>query len=272
MVEILMSTYNGSKYIKEQIESILSQTYDDWHLLIRDDGSSDTTVDIIKEYQEKYPDKIKFLNRRKNLGALHSFEELLNIANATYYMFCDQDDVWLPNKIKNAITSIKEIEKPGLPAVVYSDLCVVDEKLQKINSSFFESARIVPRFLQKKEELAVNNYAAGCTMLFNDDAKKVSLPFGKYATMHDSWVLLSVLTKVGIIKQIPSIDILYRQHGRNVCGAYQVDYNFKYLVTKIKNFKSVIRSYKSMYLQANELFGMSICSFCFQRIKYLCKR
>ena len=267
-----MSTYNGARFIKEQIDSILQQTYVNWHLYIRDDGSTDNTVDIINQYVAKYPNKITLIESTTNLGSMRSFEQLLKSADATYYMFCDQDDVWLPNKIENAILSIKENEKPNTPIAVFSDLNVVDENLQIIHESFFQNARITPSYLIRKETLAVNNCAAGCTMLFNNEAKKSSLPFGKYAMMHDAWVLLSVLANNGVIKQIPSVDILYRQHGKNVCGAYSVKYNFKYIIGKILSIGSVLKVYKAMYLQANEIFGMNVFSFVYQRVKYLCKR
>lgn len=272
MVEILLSTYNGEKYIKEQVDSILQQTYMDWHLLIRDDGSTDSTIDIINQYISKYPDKISLLARDKNLGSMRSFEQLLNSADATYYMFCDQDDVWLPQKIENALSCIKSIETSNTPAVVFSDLQVVDEHLQIIHPSFFQNARINPSYLLRKETLAVNNCAAGCTMLFNEEAKKLSLPFGKNAMMHDAWILLSVLANNGAIKQIQFADILYRQHGKNVCGSYGVEYNFKYILSKVISLRTVLKVYKSLYLQANEIFGMNIFSFIYQRVKYLCKR
>lgn len=273
MVEILLSTYNGERYIREQIDSILQQTYVDWHLLVRDDVSTDSTVEIINQYISKYPDKISLLPRDKNLGSMRSFEQLLKSANATYYMFCDQDDVWLPNKIENALSCIRSIETPNIPIVVFSDLQVVDENLHTIHSSFFQNARINTSYLlRKKETLAVNNCAAGCTMLFNNEAKNLSLPFGEKAVMHDAWVLLSVLANNGIIKQIQPADILYRQHGKNVCGAYSVKYNFKYILSKISSLDSVLNVYKAIYLQANEIFGMNIFSFIYQRVKYLCKR
>lgn len=272
MVEILMATYNGERYLSEQIDSILAQTYVDWHLLIRDDCSTDATVDIIKSYVAKYPNKITLMAASPNKGSMRSFETLLEEADATYYMFCDQDDVWLPQKIEHAMSCMHTVEKPNTPVVVFSDLCVVDENLQTIHDSFLHNARINPCILQTKEALAVNNCAAGCTMLFNNEAKKVSLPFGKYAMMHDAWVLLSVVANKGIMQQIQSTDILYRQHGKNVCGAYRVRYNMNYIATKVKNIKSVFKVYKAMYLQANEVFAMSKCSFAYQRIKYLCNR
>ena len=100
MVDILMATYNGGKYIAEQIDSILNQNYNDWKLYIRDDGSKDNTVNIVKEYIEKYPDKIILIeDGRRNLGPKLNFGELLKISKSEYCMFCDHDDVWMEDKV-----------------------------------------------------------------------------------------------------------------------------------------------------------------------------
>ena len=100
-VAILMSTYNGEKYLEEQVKSIISQDYTDWHLYIRDDGSTDNTVNLIKKIARDN-EKITFLNENKpkNLGVTGSFMDLLANTKAQYYMFSDQDDYWLPDKIK----------------------------------------------------------------------------------------------------------------------------------------------------------------------------
>ena len=111
MIAILMSTYNGECYLKDQIESILSQTYKDWILYIRDDGSTDRTIRIIKTYVGNYPDKIIYeYDRLGNLGSGRSFMKLLSSIDSDYYMFCDQDDVWLPSKIEKTYLKMKSLE------------------------------------------------------------------------------------------------------------------------------------------------------------------
>ena len=101
-VAILMSTYNGEKYLKEQIESLLAQTYGNIEIYIRDDGSKDNTIKIIKNYKEKYNNIV--LKEGKNIGFINSFFELLNLCNdADYYAYCDQDDVWMNDKIERAV-------------------------------------------------------------------------------------------------------------------------------------------------------------------------
>ena len=112
---ILMATYNGEEFIREQINSILNQTYKNWKLIIHDDGSTDNTVDIIKEYTKKYPNKIILIEDNiKCNGAKENFSHLIKIAyknfNFDYILFSDQDDIWLPNKIEVSLSKIQEME------------------------------------------------------------------------------------------------------------------------------------------------------------------
>jgi len=111
-IDILLSTYNGEQYLRNQIESIINQTYKNWRLLIRDDGSQDKTIEILEYYLRKHKDKIVLIeDGQKHLGASKSFFRLLGYSDAKYIMFCDQDDVWLPYKIEKTYNKMKELEK-----------------------------------------------------------------------------------------------------------------------------------------------------------------
>lgn len=131
-VNILLSTYNGEKYLAEQIESILDQTFKGWTLLIRDDGSNDGTSEIIKGYESKDA-RIKFINKNKieNIGIHKSFKSLAKFSDADWYFLCDQDDVWLPNKIENMLNYTEG--KSEEAKLVYSDLTTVDSNLNIIS-------------------------------------------------------------------------------------------------------------------------------------------
>jgi len=275
MINILLSTYNGEKYLSEQIDSILNQTYLDCKLIIRDDGSTDRTNLIIDEYCQKYKNKIvKLSDNLGNLGVIRSFELLLEQSDAEYFMFCDQDDVWLPHKIENSILKMKETEKEfsGLPIVVCSDLIVVDSNLKTISNSFWSHCRIAPQHLQTAQYMAVNNYAAGCTMFFNKQAKQISLPFGQHTTMHDAWIVIKTLANGGKIITLPQPQILYRQHGKNQIGASEIKYDFKYFSEKVTRMSYFLKNNYLNYKQAHEILGTSCAAFFVRRFIYILKR
>ncbi|MBU1715693.1 MAG: glycosyltransferase, partial [Proteobacteria bacterium] len=139
-IEILLSTYNGGKYLREQLDSLLAQTCNDWVLLVRDDGSSDDTVIILEEYRTRHPEKIGIVSGgKKRLGACASFAFLLAQSTAPYVMFCDQDDVWLPEKVEVTFESMLSAESkmPGLPVLVHADMYVTDNVMSVIAESFW---------------------------------------------------------------------------------------------------------------------------------------
>ena len=138
-VNILLSTYNGEQYLKEQVKSIQDQTYQDWQLLIRDDGSTDGTVEIIQELVAQ-DERIRFINQGaiENLGVIKSFHALLKYEKADLYCFSDQDDVWLPEKI--ALQVAEAAKHPQeVPLLVYTDLKVVDENLNVQHESMIRT-------------------------------------------------------------------------------------------------------------------------------------
>lgn len=108
MIDILLATYNGEEYLRQQIDSIICQSYTNWRLIIRDDSSSDGTLAIIKDYVKRYLNKIILVDENTpNLGSSKSFIRLLDFVSNDYFMFTDQDDVWLPNKVELSITIVR---------------------------------------------------------------------------------------------------------------------------------------------------------------------
>ena len=225
-----MSTYNGELYLPAQMDSLLAQTDQEWVLLVRDDGSTDATPAILKDYVAAHPERISILeDEQKNLGAKASFEQLLSHApEADYYMFADQDDVWLPEKVATTKAAAQALEgKLGkhTPIVVHTDLRVVDEELKQIHPSFWQYSNIRPEILDSNVHyLGICNAVTGCAMLFNSAAKQVSLPFAEYAFMHDQWIAGCVMCNGGVVKPINEATILYRQHRKNTVGA--ISYRF----------------------------------------------
>jgi glycosyltransferase involved in cell wall biosynthesis len=222
MIEILLSTYNGEKYLEEQIQSIVNQTFTDWILTIRDDCSNDDTLKIIQGFCNKFPEKIFLKNDNfENAGTIKSFYNLLVNSTKDYIMFCDQDDIWLKDKIKFSIDEMckKETEKgKNTPLLFFTDLQVVNENLQTISNSFFDYSGINFKENPKFSDIAVRNSVTGCTILMNRAAVKTILPINSKAEMHDIWAALCV-AKNGYVFGNKQAAILYRQHTQNIIGA-----------------------------------------------------
>ena len=221
LVEILMAVYNGEKYIGEQIDSILSQTYQNWFLVIRDDGSTDETVDIIGHYIRQHPQKIKLISGNGNhIGSSMSFSRLLEHSEAVCIMLCDQDDVWLPDKINLSLQKLRELEEKygnQRPLLVFTDLVVVDSGLNVIHDSFWDYQRINPD-RTAANQLIVENVVTGCTMMMNAALRRIVRAIHPNAIMHDQWIAL-VCSVFGAMDYVKTPTVLYRQHGVNQLGA-----------------------------------------------------
>lgn len=255
MVAILLSTYNGGKYLGEQIESLLAQTYADWKLYIRDDGSKDDTLRIIENYVKRYPDKI-FLNTSlpHNVGAGESFMHLLKEAEAEYYMFCDQDDVWMPHKVEFTLRKAKDLEqKYGVdaPIGIFTDLEVVDEELNVLMPSLWRGDNRHPEYIRDFYKQWTNRHAMyGCTLLINRAAKGIVLPYRQFENTqgaHDTWIEYFLIRK-GILDYIDEPTIHYRQHTSNVVGANMNITYFSLLKDIIRHpshfFKKITKDYR----------------------------
>lgn len=206
-VIVLLSSYNGERYIREQIDSILGQTYDNVKLLIRDDGSSDSTISIIEDYCMKNPN-ISFYTG-ENLKPAKSFLHLLqNAPEADYYALADQDDVWKPEKIERGI---ELLEKTG-GNLYYSNFQMSDEFLNPI---YTPPKPIVSTI----GEAAVLITATGCTMILSNKLRLLLKRYTpKHMIMHDSWIHKVALSTCNPVVFDNNAYILYRQHGNNVLG------------------------------------------------------
>ena len=235
-ISILLSTYNGEKYLKAQLDSLFSQSYKNFKLIIRDDGSSDKTLEILKSYD------IELLPSNENLGVKKSFETLLKYAfensEAKYFMFCDQDDVWNQDKIEKTFKKMQDLENlygDNIPLLVHSDLEVVNEKLETLSSSMWKSEHINPR-ANTLNKLLMQNTITGCTMMINRTLAMKSLSISSKAIMHDWWIGL-VATTFGKIGFIEESTMRYRQHGKNDTGAKNYDY--KFIINKLRKFSDI---------------------------------
>jgi len=220
-VDIVMATYNGMPYIREQVQSILWQDYPQFRLLIHDDGSTDGTVEEIRKVAERNPDKVFFIEDGITFkDAKKNFEHLLKMTDADYIFLTDQDDVWLPSKVSAMLKHIKNGEQQygGMhkPILVFSDLSPIDKNGFPKSTSMFKMENVNPRAVCL-ELLLSRNIIPGCIMGFNRSLLEASLPFPNEAIMHDWWLAL-VAAATGNILYVPKSLVLYRQHERNAIG------------------------------------------------------
>ncbi|RLA70223.1 MAG: glycosyltransferase family 2 protein [Epsilonproteobacteria bacterium] len=219
-ITILLGTYNGVKYLEEQLESLLDQTHENWSLYVHDDGSEDDTLSILIDYNNRYPEKIKLLQSKNSYrSASQNFGYLLGQTDAEYIMFCDQDDVWYPQKIEMTLLKMLEMEEmhPESSILIHTDLTVADENLNKIDDSFWHYAHLDPDY-DNFERLLMQNIITGCTVMINRALKERALPIPKGAIMHDWWLGL-VAARFGKIGYISEVTMAYRQHNNNDTGA-----------------------------------------------------
>lgn len=236
-IDILMATYNGEKYLAEQIDSIICQTYKNWNLLIRDDGSSDNTFKILMEY-EKRDDRIKIIKDEKgNLGIVKNFEELLKISDSELIMFSDQDDVWKKDKIKIMIKYVSDYD------LIVSDAIVVNEKLECVNESLFYVVKSKNGIIKN----TIKNTYYGCCMLFQRKILKKVLPIPNNKEIgHDLWIGL-ISERYYKVKFINEKLIYFRRHLNNITTINKSKRNLKmkivgrYIILKelFKRFKKL---------------------------------
>lgn len=220
---IVMASYNGARFIEDQIKSIQNQSVKDWSLFIRDDGSQDGTLDIIKGLANSDHRLTLLQDDCGNLGVVQNFARLMQAAyeaGADYVALSDQDDIWRANKLELQLEKIGIIENANgqnKPALIHSDLEVVNDRMNPIASSFMAYARISPEPL-KIEQLICQNVVTGCSCLINRAMLKLALPVPQGVPMHDWWLTLLALA-LGEVGFIPSPLVRYRQHGGNFVGA-----------------------------------------------------
>lgn len=226
-----MAVYNGENYIKDQIESILHNSYKNWKLWIFDDGSTDRTSLIIEDYMKQYPLIIKYYKNDVNKGVTRNFLEGAkyvidqnhqddNAKNMNhYYMFCDQDDVWMPEKIYKTLRQMKKAEKKfgsHKPIAAFTDAIVVDEKLNIQRSSFYKTSNLNTS-RRDLPHMLMENKLIGCTVMYNEALADKLEYIPKNARYHDWWVAL-IASAFGYITYLKEGTLLYRQHGNNLVG------------------------------------------------------
>lgn len=200
-ISVCMATYNGEKYIKEQLDSILSQIGENDKLIISDDSSTDNTVQIIKSFKDN---RIKIFENQKFKSPIFNFENALNNATGDIIVLSDQDDIWKANKIETIKKYMQNYD------LVLSDADIIDEKGNILHKSFYKLNGSKNGFIKN----IVKNSYLGCTMAFNKKILDKSLPFPKDLPMHDWWIGL-ISEMYGKTYFIEDKLINYRRHGNN---------------------------------------------------------
>ena len=231
-IDVLLATYNGARYLRPQIESVLNQKEVSFRVLVRDDGSVDETPAVIEHYRRLRPECIVHLGGSDNLGVIGNFAHLLGEATAPYVALCDQDDIWEPHKLRILLETMHDLEeRHGIdtPLLVHCDLRVVDEALRERHSSYWRFAGVYPS-RSSLPRLLLKNTIAGCASLANKALVRLALPVPRAALMHDYWLAL-VACAAGHVGAVEEPLMLYRQHERNTIGARP--YNWRSFVDRI---------------------------------------
>ncbi len=270
-IDVLLATYNGEKYLREQIDSILNQTYKNIRLVISDDCSKDGTCKILEEYEKK-DERVEIHLQKENLGYIKNFEYLLRQVKNNLYMLSDQDDVWLPEKIEKSADVLKR-EKADL---VYADLEVVDQNLTTVYPSFGDFM-LLNRKIKKMSNPGKStqtvwvtekgnwksnylyNCVTGCTLLSKKKFIKDILPLpcnSKYM-VHDYWMAVVVSSK-GRLAYMTEKYIKYRQHGNNQIGTDKISHKFKKLDQVRDLFLDVKLGVFGSYVENNNRFPKEV--------------
>jgi len=251
LVSIAMSTYNGEAFLKEQLDSILNQTYKNLEIIISDDSSTDNTVEIIKEYQNK-DSRIILSQNEKNIGFVKNFEKAISLCSGEYIALCDQDDIWKINKIEFFLSQIKE------NVLIYSNAIIIDENSKETGNNFILKSNI--RKWNSNISFLLYNVISGNTMMFKKELLKYILPFPPNIKYHDFWIAF-VASTYGTINYTDEPMTFYRRHNEQVtCSTKQKhdSYSKKIIYKKEKMLQQArdkinnLEAFKSLSILDNE--------------------
>lgn len=220
-IGICMATYQGAAFLNEQLESIADQTFQDWHLHVRDDGSKDGTLACLEAFQKRFPTQVTIVRQdSRRLGVNGNFAHLMQNTCEPYLAFADQDDIWYPDKLTLAFDAMKEVEAAfgtSTPVMVHADRRLINADGEERTSSYWASRGLNPQSFFP-ETYFTFCLAAGATMLINRTLRGMALPIPETARMYDCWIELVAQT-FGRVVALETIALDYRRHGGNVSGA-----------------------------------------------------
>lgn len=256
-VDILLTTYNSKiEYLKEQLDSILNQTYKNFKLIISDDCSPNEEVrKVLKEYEQK-DNRIQLYFQQQNLGYTKNFEFVLTKSTADYIAFCDHDDIWYPNKIEESLRTLKE-KKVDL---VYCDARQIDENGKILHESYlkYKNMPILNEKYQKEILPFSRHIAIGCSQLFTKRVKDLMIPFTENTMAHD-WHSLYIANALNGVYCIDKALFGYRLHGNNAFGGRSFKQNVKMWKEKNGNSYNSYLKYRYRAITETYLAGVLMC-------------
>ena len=224
LIAVLMATYNGARYLSEQLDSLWQQTLQDFEIIVRDDGSADDTLKVLSRESARHPGRIRIIDDKfGRIGPKNSFAALLRHSRSRWVAFCDQDDSWLPGKLERQVHVLQSLEVVygfEVPLLCCSDAIITDSNLRTTEPSYFSKHRID---IAKGRDLALprllfRNYAIGATTMINRALADRCRDIPGEAIMHDWWCAL-VACVSGHSVVLPDAQVRYRQHGANAIGS-----------------------------------------------------
>lgn len=248
-----MCTYNGERYLQQQLDSIFSQDQLPQELVICDDGSTDSTLSIIRQFIGKSPVRIRLVENALSLGVAKNFSQCMALCENDYIALCDQDDIWKKDRLSEQVRLLLDAEKSlGVvkPLLVYSDLELIDGSGMSMGTTFFKHSNLRPVGFDAYRTFAVLNIAPGCGMMINRSLADLALPISDNAVMHDWWLAL-IASVAGEVIFSDTVGVEYRQHSGNLRGSSD---DFRSLVTKLSSPLNLLRKQKSNYASSVHQF------------------
>lgn len=257
-VHIVLATYNGEKYIREQLDSILANTFQDFVVEVCDDGSTDGTTAIVKEYAEHH-DNIGLHINETNLGYVKNFMEGIKRSNSPYVMLCDQDDIWHADKIEKTIRRMREMEEQEgeqVPLMVFTDAMNYDSESGKEMGSFHKNSHLDTKKVDTAH-LFMENKCIGCTVMVNAAIRQYLEVVPEQIRVHDWWLAL-ICSHFGKISYLDETTLQYRQHSGNMIGGSEF---FDYVKDRFQNIRRQKEALVQTYAQGKafyDIFGKKL--------------
>jgi glycosyltransferase involved in cell wall biosynthesis len=251
LISIAMCTYNGEKFIQEQIESILNQSYKNIELIITDDCSNDTTVEVIKQYIQN-DNRIKLYQNEKNLGFIKNFEKAISFCNGDYIALSDQDDIWKLNKIEKFVNEIKK------NVLIYSNALLINQESQEIRKELFSDTNKLCKG-KVNNSFLLDNVVSGNTMMFKKELVKYILPIPSQINYHDFWIGF-VASTYGTITYTDESMTYYRRHSEQVTNRtkkkhdnylQKLKYKKETMIQQYKRKADILEAFKSLEILKN---------------------